>query len=230
MGDPHTCVQCLEDSDCTDAAPKCDPMTHMCICEAGMDKCSDSDDDGLSDGDENEIGTDPHDADTDDDGVKDGMESMPRQDSDNDGKVNALDPDSDNDGLDDGTEIGADCALMATDTTAGNCIPDADMGATKTDPLNPDTDGGSVHDGDEDSNHDGKVDMGERDPNNPADDVPMMDAGKPPPPPPPDAGPPPSNITEIAGGGCGVSGEGSAGATSVLVFAGVALLIRRRRR
>jgi hypothetical protein len=232
-GDPHTCVQCLDDSDCTDAAPKCDSMTHMCICEKGMDKCSDDDDDGLSNGDETDIGTNPHDADSDDDGVIDGMEPMPGKDSDNDGKVNALDPDSDNDGLDDGTELGKDCSSMATDATAGHCVPDADMGATKTDPLKPDTDGGSVDDGTEDENHNGKIDTGERDPNDPADDVPAVDAGKPPPPPPPpppvDAGMPPSNITEIAGGGCGVSESGADDAASLLVLAGIALLIRRRR-
>jgi hypothetical protein len=42
--------------------------------------------------------------------------------------------------------------------------PDADGGATKTDPLNEDTDGGGVIDGAEDANHNGQVDDGEIDP------------------------------------------------------------------
>jgi uncharacterized repeat protein (TIGR01451 family) len=221
-GDPHVCVQCLDDKDCADAAPTCDEDTHTCVCEAGMDKCSDADDDGLTDGDENEIGTDPHDADTDDDGVGDGQEIKPGEDSDGDGTINARDPDSDDDGLADGTELGLDCSAPATDVTAGFCKPDADMGATKTDPLDADTDGGSVKDGDEDTNHDGKIDTGERDPNDPADDVPQPMA-------PPDAGMP-SRIREIAGGGCGVSGQGAAGAPGVLLLAAAALLVRRRTR
>ncbi len=52
------------------------------------------------------------------------------------------------------------------------CIADADQGATRTNPLDRDTDKGGVTDGDEDTNKNGKVDPGERDPNNKADDNP----------------------------------------------------------
>ncbi|HEX3775709.1 MAG TPA: isopeptide-forming domain-containing fimbrial protein, partial [Polyangiaceae bacterium] len=130
----------------------------------------DSDGDGLSDGTEISIGTDPHDADSDDDGVLDGAEPNPSDDGDGDGLINALDPDSDNDGLFDGTEVGNGCSNAATDPSKKTCIPDGDSGKTTTSPLEPDTDHGGVKDGDEDTNHNGVVDSGETDPNNPKDD------------------------------------------------------------
>ncbi len=130
----------------------------------------DSDGDGIPDDVERRIGTDPFDADSDDDGVPDGMEPDFDKDTDGDGLINALDPDSDNDGLFDGTEMGLGCDLPATDRSKNHCVPDGDLGATKTDPLKKDTDNGGVSDGSEDSNLNGVVDPGETDPNNPADD------------------------------------------------------------
>ncbi len=138
---------------------------------------NDADGDGLSDATEETLGTDPNDADSDDDGVKDGDEPNFADDTDGDGTVNALDPDSDGDGLFDGTELGLDCENGATDTSKNNCIADADGGATTTNPLDPDTDRGGVKDGVEDADHDGKVDSGETDPNDAADDDPGMGAG-----------------------------------------------------
>jgi len=151
----------------------------------------DADNDGISDADEDVNGngevddgeTDPNDADSDDDGVLDGSEGNSsvspggawNEDFDGDGLINALDPDSDNDGLFDGTEIGITTPIPAaggvkgTDTSAGNFIADEDP-ATTTNPLNPDTDGGTVYDGDEDVNKNGRVDEGETDPNNIDDD------------------------------------------------------------
>ncbi|MDX2055086.1 MAG: hypothetical protein SFV15_21980 [Polyangiaceae bacterium] len=122
----------------------------------------DTDGDGIADTLEPGIGTDPNDADTDDDGALDGAEPQPGVDTDGDGLVNALDPDSDNDGLLDGTELGSNC--QNPQTVAAKCVSDADNGATKTDPLNRDTDGGGATDGSEDSNLDGKVDQGETNP------------------------------------------------------------------
>ncbi len=135
--------------------------------------CVDTDGDGLFDDQEVAIGTDPNDADSDDDGVIDGQEPSLGEDSDGDGLINALDPDSDNDGLFDGTEMGKDCSNPATDVDANHCIPDADMGITVTDPLDADTDDGTVSDGAEDANHNGKIDAGESDPTagHGADDV-----------------------------------------------------------
>ena len=137
---------------------------------------NDSDGDGLSDDDEILAGTDPFDADSDDDGVIDGLEPAWDQDTDGDGLINALDPDSDDDGLFDGTEMGFDCNGPDTNTALGNCVPDGDAGATTTDPLNPDTDGGGVSDGSEDHDLDGVIDPGEGDPNDPSDDSSSLDS------------------------------------------------------
>jgi uncharacterized repeat protein (TIGR01451 family)/MYXO-CTERM domain-containing protein len=130
----------------------------------------DSDKDGLSDGLEATLGSDPNDADSDDDGVLDGDELNPADDTDGDGLKNIVDPDSDGDGLFDGTELGKDCGNAATNAAAGKCIADGDSGATTTSPLISDTDTGGVSDGDEDTNKNGVVDAGERDPNDPSDD------------------------------------------------------------
>jgi hypothetical protein len=131
----------------------------------------DADGDGLSDALEATLGTDPHDADSDDDGLLDGLEPNPSDDQDGDNLTNALDPDSDGDGLFDGTEAGKDCANTATNVSKNHCVADADSGATVTAVLVRDTDHGGVVDGDEDTNANGKVDTGERDPLNPADDA-----------------------------------------------------------
>ena len=101
--------------------------------------------------------------------------SEPDKDHDGDGSLDVLDPDSDGDGLFDGTETGRDCSGPGTDAARNQCIADADQGATTTSVLVGDTDHGGVKDGDEDTNKDGKVDTGERDPLNPSDDT-MSDA------------------------------------------------------
>lgn len=135
---------------------------------------ADADGDGLADVVEVAIGTDPMDADTDDDGVADGAEPNWSQDTDGDGLINPRDPDSDNDGILDGTELGVSTPPAATNVSRGNFVPDADP-STTTNPLLPDTDAGGVPDGAEDSNHNGRIDPGELNPNNPADDVPPVD-------------------------------------------------------
>lgn len=131
----------------------------------------DTDGDGLSDDVEDELGTDPEDADSDDDGLLDGDEPNRADDHDGDGLINPLDPDSDGDGLFDGTEAGNDCDAPGTTLEAGSCVPDADAGETVTGVLDPDTDDGGVTDGVEDTNGNGAVDAGERDPNDPSDDA-----------------------------------------------------------
>ncbi|WP_437967887.1 DUF3344 domain-containing protein [Sorangium sp. So ce260] len=185
-GTPNTCVECLTDAHCGPLTPTCDPDDNTCVCEpTGAEVCGDeidndcdgvfnngcdSDNDGIEDPDEVEGGTDPNDADTDDDGVTDGAEPEGDEDSDDDGLINALDPDSDNDGLYDGTELGLPCDNPATSAAASHCRADGDEGATKTDPLDADSDDGGVPDGHEDFDLDGVIDEGETDPNNGDDD------------------------------------------------------------
>lgn len=97
----------------------------------------DSDEDGLTDDEEIQLGTDPHNPDTDGDGLTDNeeidLQTSPLQtDTDGDGASDSveidfgtdpLDPDSDSDGLTDGAEI-----------------------ENGTSPLNPDSDGDGVGD------------------------------------------------------------------------------------
>ncbi|HEY5960754.1 MAG TPA: isopeptide-forming domain-containing fimbrial protein [Polyangiaceae bacterium] len=174
---PAACVVCATSAQCTNPLiPDCNPASHICECTGG--NCQDTDQDGMSDRLEISIGTNPNDADSDDDGVTDNAEVAPSTDSDNDGLINALDPDSDNDGLFDGTELGLACSGAGTDLTVHRCVPDADGGATKTDPLAADTDGGGVRDGSEDANLNGRVDTGESDPTlgHGADDLAVVDS------------------------------------------------------
>lgn len=97
----------------------------------------DSDDDGLTDGEEATLGTDPFDADTDNDGLTDGQEVESIG-------TDPLDPDTDDDGLLDGIEVN---------------------GLNPTNPFVADTDGDGLLDGIEDANHNGALDPGETDPN-----------------------------------------------------------------
>jgi clumping factor A len=149
-------------------APETDP-TKGHGADDGM--VTDSDADGLSDQTEMRLGSDPHDKDSDDDGLLDGLEPNPGDDADGDGKLNIVDPDSDGDGLFDGTERGKTCSDPATDISKKSCVADADQGAMLTGSLSADTDFGGVQDGVEDRNHDGKLEPGELDPNDPKDDV-----------------------------------------------------------
>ncbi|MEM7246158.1 MAG: Ig-like domain-containing protein [Acidobacteriota bacterium] len=125
---------------------------------------SDTDGDGLDDGEEIMAGadgmiTDPRDSDSDDDGISDGDEV-------NVTRTHPLRADSDGDGLQDGTELGLTSGLVASGsllaTNPDIFVPDADPSRT-TDPLLMDTDGGGVPDGNEDFNRDGAIDVTEGD-------------------------------------------------------------------
>ncbi len=100
----------------------------------------DSDNDGLWDLDEFDLGTDPNNPDTDGDGIQDGTELGIT--------TGVADPDGG------GPLVGTDANLF---------VPDADP-TTTTSPLLADTDGDGLLDGDEDSNHNGQLDPGETDP------------------------------------------------------------------
>ena len=125
---------------------------------------TDSDSDGLTDGQEIALGTDPFDPDTDNDGLTDGQEVNTYHtdpldpDTDNDGltdgqEVNTyhtdpLDPDTDNDGLTDGQEVNTyHTDPLDPDTDNDGLTDGQEVNVTHTDPLNPDTDGDGIPDG-----------------------------------------------------------------------------------
>lgn len=137
---------------------------------------ADTDHDGVRDSAELNLGTDPLDADSDEDGIADGEETIAGVDH---FITNPLSRDTDGDGLHDGLETSAvpvaaghsmGPAHIAFAGTSTTFIPDADS-TTHTDPIRADTDSGGARDGEEDLNHNGRVDAGERDPNLPGDDV-----------------------------------------------------------
>ena len=110
----------------------------------------DDDGDGLSNGDERDIGTDPNNPDTDGDGLIDGREVE-------DAGTDPLDPDSDDDGLPDGWEV--DNGLDPLDDSDADDDPDGD-GLTnleehqiRTDPNDDDSDDDGLSDGDEVNTH-----------------------------------------------------------------------------
>lgn len=132
---------------------------------------TDTDNDGLSDADEQARGLPVNDPDADDDGVLDGREPNPTTNTDGDGLLtNILDPDSDNDGLFDGTELGLTTASPGTLLARRRFIADADP-STRTAALRADTDRGGVLDGLEDLNLNGRTDEGERNPGDGPDDL-----------------------------------------------------------
>jgi outer membrane protein OmpA-like peptidoglycan-associated protein len=142
--------------------------------EIGLDPNSpDTDEDGIRDNVEQNGpgGTSPLDADTDDDGLLDGTEDKDRDGTVDPGETSPVNPDSDGDGLLDGLESGLAQPENEFDTDPAVFRPDLDP-STKTNPLDADTDDGTVSDGDEDTNKNGRVDAGERNPVNvPQDDV-----------------------------------------------------------
>ena len=137
---------------------------------------ADTDEDGLPNLIEKEIGSDPYNPDTDGDGLPDGYEALTLgtdptkpdtddngvldcdEDFDEDGLTNLQEyeqgtepynEDTDGDGLKDGEEIntyGTDPLKVDTDDDG---LDDGDEIYFETDPLNPDSDGNGISDGDE---------------------------------------------------------------------------------
>jgi hypothetical protein len=102
---------------------------------------SDSDDDGLSDGDEVNVHlTEPLDTDSDDDGLSDGDEV-------NVHLTEPLDADSDDDGLNDGDELNVYLTEPLDDDSDDDGLNDGDEVALGTSPNAPDDDGDGVCDG-----------------------------------------------------------------------------------
>ena len=101
---------------------------------------ADTDGDGLNDGQEIDLGTDPNNADTDGDGLSDGEESSLGTDPNN--------ADTDGDGLSDGEEssLGTDPNNADSD---GDGLSDGEESTLGTDPNNADTDGDGLSDSEE---------------------------------------------------------------------------------
>ena len=108
------------------------------------ESCSkDSDGDGITDCDEEELGLDPLNSDTDGDGLQDG-EEMNKYNTD------PKNPDSDGDQLKDGEEVLTHSTNpLALDTDNDGLDDFAEVVTYKSDPNNPDTDADSLTDGDE---------------------------------------------------------------------------------
>jgi outer membrane protein OmpA-like peptidoglycan-associated protein len=146
----------------------------------GSGGADDDDKDGLTNAQEEQLGTDPNNADTDGDGLKDG-EEVRRY------RTDPLKVDSDADGLNDGDEVLKYRTDPAQQDTDGDGLGDGDeLLKYRTDPLRIDTDGDTLTDGDEvlkyntdplkfDTDGDGLTDWDEvrvykTDPNNPDTD------------------------------------------------------------
>lgn len=156
----------------------------------------DSDGDGLTNAEEENLQTDPFNPDSDGDGITDGDEVQLYNtnpllpDSDEDGltdgeellgyQTDPLNPDTDGDRLDDGTEIELGTNPLVADTDQDGVL-DGEEVLQGTDPVNPDSDSDGLLDGQElasctdplnpDTDADGTVDGRDLDPcdaNNPA--------------------------------------------------------------
>ncbi|MBN2015545.1 DUF4215 domain-containing protein [Candidatus Dojkabacteria bacterium] len=136
--------------------PDSDGLTNKEEYENGTDPCdSDTDDDGINDGEEvKEHGTDPNDSDSDDDGLSDGDEvkkygTDPNNPNDpgEDGRIPLTgEGDEDGDGLDNRTEIELGTDPYSSDSD-GDGISDGDeVNIYHTDPLSSDSDSDGLSD------------------------------------------------------------------------------------
>lgn len=132
----------------------------------GESGSSDSDMDGLTLDQENEIGTNPENSDSDNDGLIDGLEVNQyntdplSSDSDGDGltdndeiknyNTNPNSTDTDGDDINDGDELNKyNSDPLRTDSDFDGLADNVELNDTKTDPSMPDTDGDELKDGDE---------------------------------------------------------------------------------
>jgi len=118
----------------------------------------DADGDGLPPYLEATTCTDPDDADTDDDGLVDGDEDSNHDGVRDEGETDPCNGDTDGDGIQDGTESGLTSEDIGPDTDTGIFQPDMDPDSS-TDPLEEDYDEDGVADGEEDKNHNGRLDL-----------------------------------------------------------------------
>ena len=113
----------------------------------GSSDADDDDSDGLTNGEERTLGTNPLSPDTDGDGLKDGDEVHRH-------KTNPVKTDTDGDGLNDGEEVSKYMTAPLKSDTDGDGLSDGDeVTKHRTDPLKIDTDGDGLSDGDEVMNY-----------------------------------------------------------------------------
>ncbi|MBK1883550.1 hypothetical protein JIN85_14090 [Luteolibacter pohnpeiensis] len=145
-----------------DGDPDNDGLTNLQEYNGGLDSSNpqkaDTDDDGLADGQEVELGTSPVKVDSDGDGLPDGWEVSAGLDPLDDGStdlVNGPGGDLDEDGLTNAEELSLG-TLPDNPDTDGDGLSDSvedlfgewyDSELTGTDPTNPDTDGDGILDG-----------------------------------------------------------------------------------
>jgi gliding motility-associated-like protein len=122
----------------SDPLDPCDPLPGSPACEAN----SDDDNDGVSNNDEADFGTDPNDADTDNDGVTDGEEILGDDDP-----TTPYVPVATSDPLDPCDPIQGSPACTADND--GDGVSNGDEAANGTDPDDTDTDDDGVTDGEE---------------------------------------------------------------------------------
>ena len=159
---------CSADADCTNTMGSFDCNCHegftgsgqVCVADCVGDCSDDTDGDGLTDDQEDDLGTDPDRPDTDGDGLSDGVEVL------GENPTNPLNPDTDGDGLCDGSlspggacsageDLDNDGVLDPGETNPTLADTDSDglsdgievLGPNDTDPLDPDTDGDNLCDG-----------------------------------------------------------------------------------
>ncbi len=169
--------------------------------QAAMSGQEDSDGDGLTNLEEITTGTDPNNVDTDNDGLSDGDEVKNRgtdplkPDTDGDALADGEEvirwmtdprnPDSDSDGLSDGAEVQLTSDPLNPDSDQDG-ISDGDEVNRGTNPLSPDTDNDGLNDGQEtppcpdplkpDSDGDGIIDGQDPEPCNPGNTPPTASA------------------------------------------------------
>ena len=164
----------VECSECDSLCATCEGTTADDCVDYPPD--ADTDGDGLTNTEEDTLGTDPLDADSDDDGISDGDEVGDNATHDEGTDTDPLNADTDGDGVQDGTESGvtervnvpSPGPMVGTDREV--FVPDADPEST-TDPLVADTDLDGIDDGTEDADGDGAVDRYESDPNDFCDPI-----------------------------------------------------------
>lgn len=134
----------------------------------------DSDGDMLPDYLEIQLGSNSFDKDTDDDGLSDSEENLNGNGMVERFETDPRNPDTDKDGIEDGIEIGRTVGIPSNGNIAGT-NPQVFRGdsdpSTKTNPLIFDTDRDGLGDGNEDATANGKIEVGESDPNNPDTDA-----------------------------------------------------------